>query len=157
MIERFFLPNGAVAMQQLINPMSGSALQALQDIDQRERPAIQIAQRHQEQMHVIRHDHRGIDMNAWCGLWGRGPAPSEVEWGPRPRAVESRPPASNALKPNPVQYPVTKTVQYRKSRTNPHPLSASAGAFAGSDTSQVVRWTLWGMWGGRPRPPKPAA
>jgi hypothetical protein len=68
-IEGLLLPNWAGAMEQLVNPMSSSALRALQDVDQGNRPPIPIPARGQQHMNMIWHDHDGVQPNSGfqCG------------------------------------------------------------------------------------------
>jgi hypothetical protein len=87
-IERFLLPNRARSMKKPVDVVSRRTLGALQDIDQRKRPAFPIAQRGKQPMDMIGHDHQGKQMNAgrdrlaaaagrcgWDSLAGGAPAP----------------------------------------------------------------------------------
>src|SRR5271165_2435201 len=75
MIKRFLLPNRTRGMKELVNPMSRSALQTLQDVHEGEGIAIPIAQRRKQQMNVIRHDDNCMKVNSrrwwWCGAGAR--------------------------------------------------------------------------------------
>jgi len=64
MIKRFFFPHWTRSVKQFVDPMSSSALETLQNIHEWKRPAIGIAQRFEQEMSVIRHDHDRMQMNS---------------------------------------------------------------------------------------------
>ena len=55
-------------MEKPVNPVSGCALQALQDINQGERPVRAIPQRGKQKVYVIGHDDHRMQMNFWRGV-----------------------------------------------------------------------------------------
>ena len=63
MVKRLFLPNRPRTILQLIYPVGSSTLQALQNVNQRKRPAIAISKSRKQQMNMIRHDDSGMQMN----------------------------------------------------------------------------------------------
>ena len=72
MIERFLFA-WAGSVKQLVDPVSGGALQALQNVYEREWPTVFVPQRCEKQMNMIRHDHDCVQMDARCeNLCGRG-------------------------------------------------------------------------------------
>ena len=78
MIERFLFPYWPCAMKELVDPMSRCSLQALQDVNQRERPPVCISQRQEKQVDVI-------GMTTTAHRWiraadvGRAPSPASAK------------------------------------------------------------------------------
>jgi hypothetical protein len=54
-------------MEKLVNAVSGCALQALQDVNQGERPAVAIPKRGKQNVYMVGHDDHRMQMHARCG------------------------------------------------------------------------------------------
>src|SRR6266571_869308 len=66
MIEGFLFPDRTGSVKQLIDTMSSRALQTLQNVHERIRPALFIAEWQEKHMDVVGHDYGCIEMNP-CG------------------------------------------------------------------------------------------
>ena len=64
MVERLVLPNRTGATKKLINAVRRSALEALQNVDERIWPAIRITERHQQKVDMIGHDYDGVQSSS---------------------------------------------------------------------------------------------
>ena len=53
-------------MEKLVDPMSRCSLQALQNVNQRERPTLLIPKGSEQQMDMVRHDHGCVQTYPRC-------------------------------------------------------------------------------------------
>src|SRR6266702_2895054 len=102
MIEGFLFPDRTGSVKQLIDTMSSRALQTLQNVHERIRPALFIAEWQEKHMDVVGHDYGCIEMNpVWRGR-------------PRPRTTGCHLPADNVREPSRGPPPAMPDVhQYR--------------------------------------------
>jgi hypothetical protein len=84
MIEGLLFPDRTGRVQKLVNAMSRGTLQALQDVHQREGPAVFIPQRREKQVNMIGHNHSCVQMDSRLQAFrGRGPHSASLRAGPR--------------------------------------------------------------------------
>ena len=121
-------------MQKFVNPMRSSALQTLQDVHHGKRPAVFVAERLEEQVHMIRHNHNRMKMDC-LRMFAEAMAENQVaslfeEWNSRAGAESNEQIRISLLQ---VRKPPSIPVFGERYRSEGH------------------------VWGGRPRPPKYAA
>jgi hypothetical protein len=67
-VEGFVLPHGAGSSAEFIDAAGRGAFDRAQDFGKRETPAISVAECGEQQMHMIRHNHRGMDLDGLASV-----------------------------------------------------------------------------------------